>query len=218
DVACSLITSVWDLPKLRQGFACRESLRLAIELFVGHLLHPVDRLAIERLGDGDMRHTRRRRCAMPVFLTRQNPDDIAGPDVLLGAALYLHPAQAGGDDQGLAQRMSVPSRAGAGLESHDRAADAGRSSALKGHVDPDSACEILRRTFRRWLRAAAHDVHGRPPKMIACWRAAMRQSRRQQCGYRAGKHSTARNVDDFRHFCAKSSFATATALTAFGHP
>jgi hypothetical protein len=83
---------------------------------VGHFLQPVDRLAIERLGDGDVRHPGGRRCAVPMFLARRNPDDIAGSDVLLGAALRLHPAQAGSDDQGLAQRTRMPGRSCARLE------------------------------------------------------------------------------------------------------
>jgi len=53
---------------------------------------------------------------------------------------------------------------------------------------------------------------------IACLRAAMRQSKRQQCGSRAGLHRIPRNLDVFSHFCAKTSLATATTLTALGHP
>ena len=45
-----------------------------------------------------------------------------------------------------------------------------------------------------------------------------RQSSRQHCGYRASKNRATRNVDGLRHFCAKTSLAMATALTAFGHP
>ena len=44
------------------------------------------------------------------------PDDVAGADFLDRAALALDPAAAGGDDQGLAQRMRVPGGARAGLE------------------------------------------------------------------------------------------------------
>ena len=51
---------------------------------------------------------------------------------------------AGGDDQGLAQRMSVPSCSGAGLEGNEGAADAGGGGGLEGHVDPDGVSR------RRW--------------------------------------------------------------------
>src|SRR6476620_4191184 len=102
-------------------------MRLAIELCVGDFLHPVHRLAIERLGDGDMGHGSCCRRAMPMLLTRRNPDDIAGPDILLGATLHLHPARAGRHYQGLTQRMSVPGRSCTWLECHGRTADAGGS-------------------------------------------------------------------------------------------
>ena len=65
----------------------------------------------------------------------RDPDDVAGPDLLDRAALALHPAGAGGDDQRLAQRMRVPGGAGAGLEGDDAAADARRIAALEALVD-----------------------------------------------------------------------------------
>ena len=76
-----------------------------------------------------MRHGGRRRGAVPVLLAGRKPDDVAGPDFLDRAALALRPAAAGGDDQGLAERMGVPGGAGAGLEGDAGAADAGRIAA-----------------------------------------------------------------------------------------
>src|SRR5947207_2298945 len=43
-------------------------------LFVGHLLHPVDDLAVQLFLDGDMRHGCRRRGAMPMLFARWAPD------------------------------------------------------------------------------------------------------------------------------------------------
>jgi len=163
-------------------------------LIVGNLLHPVDALSVESLGDGDVDHRRGGCRAMPMFLAGRYPNDIAGSDILLWASFRLHPAHAEGDNQGLAQRMRMPGRSCAGFECHDGAANAGGLATFEAHVDPDPTGEILRRTFRRWLRAAAHDVHGHPPKMIAGGRVAMRPASRQQYGRRAAEHRAARNI------------------------
>src|ERR687898_2500864 len=80
-------------------------------LLVADLFHPVDDLAVERLLNGDMRHRRRGRCAMPMLLIRRKPDHITWVDFLDRATPSLHPPAAGRDDQGLAERMGVPCRA-----------------------------------------------------------------------------------------------------------
>src|SRR5918995_320186 len=85
-------------------------------LAVGHVLHPVDGLAIESLLDGDVGHGGGRGRAVPVLFVRRKPDHIARPDLFDRTALPLHPAQTRGDDQGLAERMRVPSGACARLE------------------------------------------------------------------------------------------------------
>ena len=59
---------------------------------------------------------------MPVLLARREPDDVAGADLLDRAALALHAAEAGGDEQRLAERVRVPRGAGARLEGDGRAA------------------------------------------------------------------------------------------------
>src|SRR3989442_10635185 len=77
-------------------------------LLIAHLLHPFDVPAVERLLDGEMRHAVRCGGAMPVLHARGRPDDIAGLDLLLRPTFLLHPARAGGHDQGLAERMAMP--------------------------------------------------------------------------------------------------------------
>ena len=62
-------------------------------LFVADLLQPVDDFAVLGLGDGDMRHRRCRRGAVPMFLAGCEPDHIAGADVLDRTALALRPAR-----------------------------------------------------------------------------------------------------------------------------
>ena len=63
-------------------------------LLVADLLHPFDRLAVERLLDGDMGHGGGRRGAVPVLLARREDDDVAGANLLDRAALALRPAAA----------------------------------------------------------------------------------------------------------------------------
>jgi hypothetical protein len=62
-------------------------------LFVGRVLHPLDRLAIELFLNGDVRHRRRRRRAMPVLLAGFNPHHIARPDLLDDAGCTLYPSE-----------------------------------------------------------------------------------------------------------------------------
>ncbi len=127
-------------------------------LFVADLFQPVDHFAGERLGDGDMRHCRGRRGAVPMFLVGREPDHVAGPDLLDRASLALRPAAAGGDDQRLAQRVRVPGRAGARLEGDDRPADAGGIAPLERLVDADAAGEPFGRSFDGRLRTVSFDV------------------------------------------------------------
>jgi hypothetical protein len=48
-------------------------------LFVADFFHPVDRFAVQRLLNGDVRHRGRRRSVVPMLLTGWNPDHIARP-------------------------------------------------------------------------------------------------------------------------------------------
>src|SRR4051794_35936015 len=65
-------------------------------LLVGHVVHPLDALAVERLDDGDVRHRRGPRGAVPVLLAGRTPDDVAGPDLHDRASLALHQTASGG--------------------------------------------------------------------------------------------------------------------------
>src|SRR5262249_18307852 len=77
-------------------------------LRVANVLHPVDDLAVERFLNCDMRHGRRRRCAMPMLFARRKPDYVSRSDFLDRTAPVLRPTDAGGDDQSLAERMRMP--------------------------------------------------------------------------------------------------------------
>jgi len=76
-------------------------------LRVGHLLHPIDRFAVELLDDGNVRHRRVARRAVPVFLARRTPDDVAGTNTLDGTSPTLHETASGGDDERLSESGSM---------------------------------------------------------------------------------------------------------------
>lgn len=105
-------------------------------LFVADLLQPVDHLPIQRLGDRNVRHRRRRRCAVPVFLTGLEPHDVARPDLLDRSAFALRAPKPGRHEQCLSERMRVPGGSRARLEGDDRAADARGRASLKRRIDP----------------------------------------------------------------------------------
>ena len=77
-------------------------------LLVGDVLHPIDHLAVLLLLNGDVRHARRRRRAMPVLLAGRKPDYITGTDLLDRPAPALNPSTASGHNESLAERMRVP--------------------------------------------------------------------------------------------------------------
>src|SRR5215211_5235546 len=140
-------------PVVRNMNVCRKSRRchnsrLAAVLLVTDLFHPVDRLAVVLLLDRDMGHGRCRRGAMPVLDAGRSPDNVARPDLLDRTAPLLHPADACGHDQNLAERMCMPGAASAGLESDGAARRASRIARRKEWIDPHGAGEPLGRSLR----------------------------------------------------------------------
>ena len=75
-------------------------------LLVADLFHPIGGLAVELFLDGDVRHGRGWRSAVPMFLTRREPDHVTRADFFDRATPALHAAAAGRHDQGLAQRAN----------------------------------------------------------------------------------------------------------------
>jgi len=65
------------------------------------MLHPVYDLAVQRLLNGDVRHCGRGSSPMPMLLTRREPDHVARPDLVDGAAPNLGPSEPRRDDQRL---------------------------------------------------------------------------------------------------------------------
>lgn len=103
-------------------------------LLVADVLHPLHCFAIELFLNGDVRHGRRGRSAMPMLLTRRKPDHVAGMDGLDGSSPALREAGAGGDDEGLAQWVRVPCGPGARLERDAGAGDTRRVRGLDERV------------------------------------------------------------------------------------
>src|SRR5260370_16126261 len=101
---------------------CRKSLQSALRVLgilrVAHLLHPIDRTAVERLLNRDMAHRGGTGRAVPMFFAGLEPDHVARTDLLDRAALALRPAEPGSDDQGLAERMGVPRGGRSRFEGH----------------------------------------------------------------------------------------------------
>src|SRR5215475_4421677 len=98
---------------------------------------------------------------MPMLLAGWRPDHVAGTDLLCRLPPGLNPAAAGGDDQGLAQRMGVPGAAGAGLEGDVSAAGARGVARRKQRIDAHLSGEVVGRTFVGRTLAVASDLHGR---------------------------------------------------------
>ena len=82
-----------------------------------------------------MRHSGRRRRAVPVPVIRRAPDHVPGADFDDGFVLALGPAEALRDDEGLAQGMGMPGRTRARLESHEAGSDAGWLRRLDDRID-----------------------------------------------------------------------------------
>ena len=74
--------------RLRDHF---KGLRSPAVLVVADLFHPIDRLAVELFLNGNVRHGRGWRGAMPMLLARREPDHVTRPDFLDRAAPALHP-------------------------------------------------------------------------------------------------------------------------------
>src|SRR6266699_4552583 len=107
-------------------------------LFVANFFHPVNGQACEALLNGDVRHGRGGRGAVPVFLPRLKPDHVPRMNVLNRTTPALGPATASRHDQGLAQRVAVPGGPSARLER-----DTGTSRACR-IVSPEEGVNAYR--------------------------------------------------------------------------
>src|SRR5437016_2398696 len=96
----------------------RDSLVSLQVLFVTDLFHPIDDLAVELFLNRDMCHHRSRRRPMPVLLSGREPHHVTRPNLLNRSAFALGPAAARRYDERLTERVRMPGRARARLESY----------------------------------------------------------------------------------------------------
>jgi hypothetical protein len=100
-------------------------------LLIADLFQPVDYLAVLLFLNGDVRHGRGWRGAVPMFLARREPDHVTRVDFLNRSAPALCPAATGRDDERLAERVRVPRSPRAWLESYAGALNECRIRRLK---------------------------------------------------------------------------------------
>src|SRR5437588_12612641 len=92
-----------------------EAALLAV-LFVADLLHPVNRLAVETLLNGDVCHGGGGCCPMPMFLPWWDPGHVPRTNVFNRASPALCQTTASHHNQSLAQRVCVPGGSSTWLE------------------------------------------------------------------------------------------------------
>ena len=109
--------------------------------------------------DGDVRHRRGRRSAVPVLLPGCDAHDVARPDLLHRTAPPLHPAETGGHNQRLTERVRVPCGTGAWLERDARSVRPRRRNRVEQWIDADCSGEPIRRALHRRLGPASLDFH-----------------------------------------------------------
>src|SRR6266567_1663763 len=110
DVGCHHVgASGADKPEFPwESFLLFLAAQSALVLLVTDLFHPVDNLPVELFLNGDVRHSRGRRRAVPVLLARRNPDHVPWTDLFDGAAPALRAAAASRDEESLTERMRMP--------------------------------------------------------------------------------------------------------------
>src|SRR5882724_10175638 len=92
-----------------------------------------------------------------MLLTGRNPNDIARVNLLNLIAPSLYEARAGGNDEGLADRMGMPSRSRTRLEGHVGGGHTGRCLRKKQGVNANRARTVVRITSHGGLRTASRD-------------------------------------------------------------
>src|SRR5262249_25537758 len=120
---------------------------------------PVDGLAVEMFLNGDVRHGRGCRGAVPMFLTRREPDHVTRANFLDWTIPTLCPTAASRHNQGLSERMAVPGGPSAGLERDTGATHPSLIGCIEQGVNAYRAGKVLGRSFAGRLRATSFDVH-----------------------------------------------------------
>src|SRR5207249_1181551 len=116
-------------------------------LFVADFFHPIDRLAVQRFLNGDMRHRGRRGRTVPMLLVRRKPDHIAGANFLDRFAPTLRPSKTRRDDQRLTEWMCMPRSTGTRLERDACAPNTCGFGRFEQRVNAHPPGEPVRRPF-----------------------------------------------------------------------
>src|SRR5882762_1633370 len=103
--------------------------------------------AVELFLNGDVRHGRCPAGAMPMLLSRRDPDYVARPNLLDRASRSLYATGPSRYNQRLAQRMRVPCCPSAGLERDSSADHACRSGCLEQGINTYRARKVLCRSL-----------------------------------------------------------------------
>src|SRR6266404_3813715 len=128
-------------------------------LLVADVFHPLNHFSVQSLLNGDMRHRRRRTCAMPVFFARRKPDHIARSNFFDRSAFALRPTKARRDDQRLTERMRMPGSAGTRFERDARATNTCRIRRLEQRINAHTAGKPISRSLARRLRSGSFYFH-----------------------------------------------------------
>src|SRR5690348_12871266 len=150
---------------------------------------------------------------MPVLLTRLEPYDVAGTDLLDRASLALRTSEAEGDDERLTQWMCVPCRARARLEGDRGAGRAPGRRRREERIDANGAGEPVVWALRRGLRAAARDPH-----RIVSESRPLRDEKRAPLSVYVGIRRAARTADGFFDASTIAAARRAGAQDVRHHP
>ena len=112
------------------------------------MLHPVDSFSVLLFLDGDVGHGGCRGGSVPVLLMGRKPDDIAWVDFFDRTAFPLSESAARGNNESLAERMSVPGRPRTGLEGYTCPGYKRGVRCAEKRIDPHRAREPICWTFR----------------------------------------------------------------------
>ncbi len=124
----------------------KAQINLCPVLLVGDVLHPIDDFAVEFFLNGDVAHRRLGAAPCQCFSPGENQTTSPGRISSIGPPSRCTQPQPEGDDQRLTERMRVPGRARARLESDESAGNTSRVWP-KHRIDPDRPGEPLRWPF-----------------------------------------------------------------------
>src|SRR5882757_8501847 len=138
-----------------------------------------------------------------MLLAGRNPNDIARVNLLDLIAPSLYEARASSDDEGLADRMGMPSRSRTWLEGHVGGGHTGRCLRKKQGVNANRARKVVSITSHGGLRTASRDDDALRND-LGVFR---RRSWQSVCGHQRQYRNQRERADDTNWFHNYSSYA-----------